>query len=97
MHALTLLVAAAAALSLPVPAVGAEAPATPAVGWSLCWPAPTPGTGWDLVSSGYDTCAQCEAVGAAGVSDGDWTTYRCGTFPVGLDVIYNLYVPSPAP
>jgi hypothetical protein len=73
-----------------------EGSAIPAPSWPLCWPAPTPGTGWDLVEAGFDSCAQCETVGAAGVSNGDWATYRCGTFPVGLDVVYNLYVPTPA-
>jgi len=74
----------------------AGAPAA-AADWPWCWPAPTPGTGWDLVTHGYHSCARCQTAGEAGIINGDWTTYRCGTFPVGLDVVYNLYKPSSEP
>jgi hypothetical protein len=92
MRALSLLVAIVAGLLLPAPAGASTVAETE---FSLCWPAPAPGTGWTPLER-YDreSCAECEAVGAAGVSNGDWEAFRCGFFTLGIDGIYRLYVPS---
>lgn len=91
MRGFSLVVMIVAALLVPAPA-GASAVAE--ADFSLCWMAPSPGTGWTAVGYDFDSCAECEAVGAAGVSGGDWTTFLCGFFPIGLDGVYRLYVPS---
>ncbi len=83
----------AATLVLPA---GTSAPAAAAADFPLCWSAPSPGTGWTVVGYDFDTCKECRAEGAAGVDRGDWEVYLCGFFPIGLDGVYKLYVPTPA-
>lgn len=86
-------------LLLPVSAAGATA-AAPAGSTSattdpfLCWFAPRPGSGWTTTNRGFSTCAQCETVGAAGVSGGDRDAYRCVFVPIGLDGDYFLFLPD---
>jgi hypothetical protein len=93
MRALTLLVTAAAALVLPIPAAGATTPAATA-NPPLCWFAPSPGTGWTITTHWYHSCQQCETAGAAGLSRGDWEAYICGFVPIGLDGEYFIFVPE---
>jgi hypothetical protein len=88
---LTVLALLAAALVLPAPATAAA----PAPGPVLCWPAPSPGSGWTAVGD-FDSCAQCETAGQAGIADGDWDRYLCGFFPIGLDGVYKLHLRTPA-
>lgn len=98
MRALTLLMAAAAALVLSAPSAAATTPAV-ADGDPFpfpCFFAPSPGSGWVAVSSGYSTCARCETAGEAGVSRGDWEQYHCAFVPIGLDGSYWLFVPETA-
>lgn len=93
MRGLSLLVTIVAAL-LFVPAP-AGASTTAAAKVSFCWGAPPPGTGWvGLPYYDSESCARCEEAGEAGVDRGDWETYFCGFFPIGLDGIYRLYVPA---
>jgi hypothetical protein len=81
----------AATLVLPV---GTSAPAAAAAGFSLCI-GPNPSTGWTIVGE-RDSCKECETAGAAGVRNGDWDVFSCGFWPIGLDGVYKLYVPTPA-
>jgi hypothetical protein len=38
------------------------------------------------------TCGECRDAGDAGIAAGVWREYRCTTAPIGLDVVYPLYV-----
>jgi hypothetical protein len=101
MRALTLLVTAAAAFVLPVPTATATPAATPAAFDRdpfpfPCFFAPSPGSGWVPVASGFSACAPCETAGEAGVSKGDWAAYHCAFVPIGLDGSYWLFVPEAA-
>ncbi|MBB4905981.1 hypothetical protein [Actinophytocola algeriensis] len=96
MRTITLLIAAVTVFLLPVPAGGITAPAdSPAATdpWA-CWFPPSPGSGWSMTIHRFHTCAQCETAGAAGVSNGEWTAYRCAWVPIGLDGDYFLFLPS---
>jgi len=94
MRALTLLVAAMAALLLPVPTAGATTTPAATGDFPLCWPAPSPGSGWAWTTHRFHSCQQCETAGAAGVERGDWARYYCGFVPIGLDGDYYIFVPE---
>lgn len=92
------LILAAVLVSLPIsvtPAVAAPAAAPVCAEddpFPFCWfPG---GPGWNRVNRQHHDCAECRAAGDEGVLDGEWPEYRCGYFPVGLDVVYYLYVPA---
>jgi hypothetical protein len=94
MRALSFLIAMAATLLVPA---GTSAPAAAAAtDFPICWMAPSPGTGWTYAGYDFDRCKDCKTEGAAGIDRGDWDTYLCGFFPIGLDGVYKLYVPTPA-
>jgi hypothetical protein len=40
----------------------------------------------------YMSCGECRTTGENGVAAGRWREYRCAMFPLGLDVVYPLYV-----
>lgn len=75
------------------PAPAAAAPGCAADDpFPFCWfPG---GPGWNRVTWQHHDCADCRAAGDEGVLAGEWPEYRCGYFPVGLDVVYYLYVPA---
>jgi hypothetical protein len=51
-------------------------------------------TGWTRLNiPEYHDCDRCHAAGRAGVRDGRWPEYRCGAFPIGLDIVYYIYIP----
>jgi hypothetical protein len=41
---------------------------------------------------GSKSCAECLARGDAGIARGDWLEYQCRAVPVGLDIVYYLFV-----
>ncbi|HEU5471347.1 MAG TPA: hypothetical protein VFV67_11890 [Actinophytocola sp.] len=83
----TLLLAAPPAAATTPASAGPVAPTTAAF---CLLPGPS---GWTRIEPQFDTCASCNQAGQAGVARGDWPRFHCGAFPIGLDVVYYLYLP----
>lgn len=75
-----------AAPATAAPACAADDP------FPFCWF--TGGPGWTRIDWQLRDCPRCHEAGEEGVAAGEWPEYRCGWFPVGLDVVYHLYVPA---
>ncbi|OLF07055.1 hypothetical protein [Actinophytocola xanthii] len=97
MRALTLVLAAVAAVLLPVPTAAATTASAARTDFPPCWFAPSPGSGWTMTNHRFFSCEECEAAGAAGVANGRWPAYRCAWVPIGLDIEYFVFVPTATP
>jgi hypothetical protein len=93
---ISIVIVAAASFAAPAtPAAGGpsarDARATRSVPSFFCLDQFQP-PGFDLHSFYNQTCGECQSIGADGIASGRWREYRCATFPIGLDVVYPLYI-----